>query len=71
MKNDVQIEFQLDELIKSSGLRSYEVAERMGISPQSLSAIKRRSVVNLETLAKIVEVFEIEDMNEVLTINRK
>jgi transcriptional regulator with XRE-family HTH domain len=64
------IRLRIDELMKSKGLNQKEFAAMTKLRPQTVSELVRgvRVQVDLRTLQKIAEAFEIDDPRELIII---
>ncbi|KZE65981.1 hypothetical protein AWM68_06270 [Fictibacillus phosphorivorans] len=67
------IRLRIDELMKSRGLNQKEFAAKANLRPQTVSELVRgvRVQVDLRTLQKITDAFEIDDPRELFLINNE
>ncbi|WP_416731388.1 helix-turn-helix domain-containing protein [Fictibacillus sp. JL2B1089] len=65
-----KIVLKIDQLMKRDGLTQNEVAKQAGVRQAVISEYSRniRTQVDLYTLMKIADVFEVTDINEIVEI---
>ncbi|MDQ1233954.1 DNA-binding Xre family transcriptional regulator [Paenibacillus sp. SORGH_AS306] len=67
------IRIKLDELMAERGLTQMKLAEMSGVRQAAISEMSRniREQVNLKTLIKIADALEIDDLSELMVIEKK
>ena len=66
----MKLRIQLDEVLKRRGLTQKELAEMTGIRPAAISELynNQRKSINREHIEKIANALDIDDINEILTL---
>lgn len=66
------IEFKLKEILSDRGMTQRELVEKTGLRPNAISEMvnNQRTTINREHAAVVAEALEIEDLNELLKIER-
>lgn len=67
------IRIKLDELMTERGLTQMKLAEMSGVRQAAISEMSRniREQVNLRTLIKIADALEIDDLSELMVIEKR
>ncbi|WP_127488929.1 helix-turn-helix domain-containing protein [Paenibacillus ehimensis] len=70
MRSRVHIVTKIDKILEQRGMTQGKLAELTKLRPSTISEIIRgtRSVINKEHLAKIAEVLDITEINELIEI---
>ncbi|MED3230291.1 MULTISPECIES: helix-turn-helix domain-containing protein [Bacillus] len=65
-----RVVLRIDKLMEKHGLNQGEFSEKVGIRPAAISQLSRNHVVriSIEHLDRIVNTFEIDDINEIIEI---
>jgi transcriptional regulator with XRE-family HTH domain len=68
-----RIRVKLQEVLTENGMSQNELAKRLGIGAATVNDLCKKDIkrVNVETLAKVAEMFDIEDITELLTLENK
>lgn len=66
----MKIEILLQNVLDHNGVSQNELARRLGMSSSTINDICKSNVklINLETFAKVAEMFDIKDINELITL---
>lgn len=66
----MELTVKLKELLDARGINQKQLAEMTGLTTTVISEIatNRRTVVNREQIAKIIQTLEITDMNEIFEL---
>lgn len=64
------VDFKLKELISSSNMTQKEIASKAGIRENTLSDLLKndKKGIRFSTLEKLANVFDIQDINEIITL---
>lgn len=64
------VNFKLKELISNSNMRQKEIASKAGIRENTLSDLLKndKKGIRFSTLEKLANVFDIQDINEIITL---
>lgn len=64
------VNFKLKELISSSNMTQKEIASKAGIRENTLSDLLKndKKGIRFSTLEKLANVFDIQDINEIITL---
>ena len=64
------VNFKLKELISNSNMTQKEIASKAGIRENTLSDLLKndKKGIRFSTLEKLVNVFDIQDINEIITL---
>ncbi|MCM3641404.1 helix-turn-helix transcriptional regulator [Priestia aryabhattai] len=54
----------IDKHLRKTGMSNAELARRLGMSSGNLSMLKTRDTVSLKTVAKLIDIFELDHMEE-------
>ncbi|MEI4526822.1 helix-turn-helix transcriptional regulator [Priestia megaterium] len=54
----------IDKHLRKAGMSNAELARRLGMSNGNLSTLKTRDTISLKTIAKLMDIFELEQMEE-------
>jgi len=65
-----KIKLRLQEVLNENKMSQNELAKKLNVSPSTINDMCKKDIkrVNIETLSKVAEMFEIDDINEILTI---
>lgn len=68
-----KVHLKIKEAMKSRGLTQVQLSEKANIRQSAISALARgnREMISLVHLEKIANALEIDDINELLTINNE
>ena len=66
----MKIKILLQNVLDYNGVSQNELARRLGMSSSTINDICKSNVklINLETFAKVAEMFDIKDINELITL---
>lgn len=64
------VDFKLKELISSSNMTQKEIASKAGIRENTLSDLLKndKKGIRFSTLEKLANVFDVQDINEIITL---
>lgn len=64
------VDFKLKELISNSNMTQKEIASKAGIRENTLSDLLKndKKGIRFSTLEKLANVFDIQDINEIITL---
>lgn len=65
-----KIKLRLQEVLNENKMSQNELAKKLNVSPSTINDMCKKDIkrVNIETLSKVAEMFEIDDINKILTI---
>jgi DNA-binding Xre family transcriptional regulator len=65
-----KIKLRLQEVLNENKMSQNELAKKLNVSPSTINDMCKKDIkrVNIETLSKVAEMFEIDDINEIITI---
>lgn len=65
-----KVKLHILDVINKKGITQKELAQKLNLSPSTVNDLCKKDIkrVNTETLAKIAEMFDIDDIRELITI---
>ncbi|WP_077703133.1 helix-turn-helix domain-containing protein [Virgibacillus dokdonensis] len=68
----MRVKLHIQEILKREGVTQLELAKRLELSPSTVNDMCKKDIkrVNTETIAKIAEMFDIEDINEIMSLEK-
>jgi transcriptional regulator with XRE-family HTH domain len=67
-----KIRLRLQEVLDRYDVSQNELAKRLNLSPSTVNDMCKKDIkrVNIETLAKVADMFEIDDINELFKLEK-
>ncbi|WP_010094488.1 helix-turn-helix domain-containing protein [Ornithinibacillus scapharcae] len=68
----VRVEIHLQDLLTKNGMSQNELARRLELSPSTVNDMCKKPIkrINTETIAKIAEIFNIRDINDIISLEQ-
>ncbi|CDQ39061.1 helix-turn-helix domain-containing protein [Virgibacillus salexigens] len=67
----MKVRIHLQEILKREGVSQNELAKRLNLSPSTVNDMCKKDIkrVNTDTIARIAEMFNIEDIREIISLD--